>query len=81
MPRAIELEQVNMVFVAVLGDFFEPDFRFEPNFWFGPTSGPSPLPVWAYSRLDLLLVLVLTGSYPPYSNEIIYVCFIVVFNY
>ena len=38
-PRAVELEQVNSVFVAVLGDFFEPDFWFEPDFRFGPTSG------------------------------------------
>ena len=45
-PRDVELEQVNSVFVAFLGDFFEPDFWFEPDFRFGPTSGLEPLPVW-----------------------------------
>ena len=39
-PQAVELEQVNSMFVAFLRDFFEPDFRFEP------TSGMCPYQKW-----------------------------------
>ena len=50
-PRAVELEQVNLVFVAFLGDFF-----------FCPTSGLSPLPVGPTSKLGLNQKWAQTGS-------------------